>query len=82
MLPLLTRRRLLRSIIATGTAPLIVPRHVIAGSGQTPPSEKLATAHIGVGGQGGGNLGEMETFKEVQVVALCDVDSGRLADAA
>ncbi len=82
MLPIITRRRLLRNIIATGTAPLIVPRHVIAGSGQTPPSEKLATAHIGVGGQGGGNLGEMESFKEVQVVALCDVDSGTLANAA
>lgn len=77
-----TRRRLLRNIIATGVAPLIVPRHVIAGSGEVPPSEKLTTAHIGVGGQGGGNLGEIGSFKEVQVVALCDVDSNRLAGAA
>ena len=77
-----TRRRLLRNILATGTAPLILPRHLIAGSGQTPPSEKLATAHIGVSGQGGGNLGEIGKFGEVQVVALCDADSGRLAGAA
>ena len=82
MQPVITRRRLLRNIIATGTAPLIVPRHVIAGSGQTPPSEKLATAHIGVGGQGGGNLGAIGSFGEVQVVGLCDVDSGRLAEAS
>ncbi len=78
----LTRRHLLRNILATGAAPLIVPRHVIAGGGQVPPSEKLRTAHIGVGGQGGGNLGEISSFKEVQVTALCDVDSGRLAGAA
>ncbi len=62
--------------------PLIVPRHVIAGSGQTPPSEKLRTAHVGVGGQGGGNLGEIGQFGEVQVVALCDVDTKNLEGAA
>ena len=77
-----TRRHLLRTILASGTAPLILPRHLIAGSGQTPPSEKLATAHIGVAGQGGGNLGEIGKFSEVQVVALCDVDEGRLNGAA
>ncbi len=77
-----TRRRFLRTILATGTAPLIVPRHLIAQSGQTPPSEKLATAHIGVGGQGGGNLGEIGSFGEVEVVALCDIDQGRLDGAA
>jgi predicted dehydrogenase len=76
-----TRRRLLRNIIATGTMPLIVPRHV-AQSGQTPPSGKLRTAHIGVGGQGGGNLGAIAGIGEAQVTALCDVDSGRLAEAA
>ena len=77
-----SRRRLLRSILATGTAPLIVPRRLIAGSGEKPPSEQLATAHIGVGGQGGGNLGEIGRFPEVRVTALCDVDEGRLASPA
>jgi predicted dehydrogenase len=77
-----TRRRLLGQIITAGTAPLILPRHLIAGSGQVPPSEKLATAHIGVGGQGGGNLGEIGKFAEVHVVALCDVDRDRLAGPA
>lgn len=77
-----TRRHLLRTILASGTMPLILPRHLIAGSGKTPPSEKLATAHIGVAGQGGANLGEIGKFPEVQVVALCDVDEGRLGGAA
>ena len=34
----------------------IVPRHVIGGPGQTPPSEKLHIAGIGIGGMGAGNL--------------------------
>ena len=76
------RRHFLQTILATGTAPLIVPRHLIAQSGQTPPSEKLATAHIGVGGQGGGNLGEIGSFPEVEVVALCDIDENNLNGAA
>ncbi len=76
------RRHFLRTILATGTAPLIVPRHLIARSGQTPPSEKLATAHIGVGGQGGGNLGEIGSFSETEVVALCDIDENNLKAAA
>lgn len=76
------RRHFLQTILATGTAPLIVPRHLIAQSGQTPPSEKLATAHIGVGGQGGGNLGELGAFGEVEVTALCDIDENNLNGAA
>jgi predicted dehydrogenase len=82
MQPRITRRRLLHTILATGVAPLIVPRRLIAGSGETPPSEKLATAHIGVGGQGGGDLAGISSIKEVQVVALCDVDSNNLANAS
>ncbi|MFN0128071.1 MAG: Gfo/Idh/MocA family protein [Verrucomicrobiales bacterium] len=76
------RRHFLRSVLATGTAPLVLPRHLIARSGQPPPSEKLRTAHIGVGGQGGGNLGEMGEFPEVEVIALCDIDENNLNGAA
>ncbi|MFI5379282.1 MAG: Gfo/Idh/MocA family oxidoreductase [Tepidisphaerales bacterium] len=48
----------------------IVPRHVL-GQGLVPPSEKLNIAGIGIGGQGGGDLKEMEAEN---IVALCDVD--------
>ncbi|MGI8605318.1 MAG: Gfo/Idh/MocA family protein [Verrucomicrobiales bacterium] len=77
-----TRRHFLETMLAASSAPLLLPRHLIAGSGQTPPSEKLATMHVGVGGQGGGNLGEMITFPEVEVVGLCDVDENSLNAAA
>src|SRR5437588_761718 len=47
------RRAFLKSTGAVGAAVAwqIVPRHVL-GAGQTPPSEKLNVASIGVGGQG------------------------------
>jgi len=49
----------------------VVPRHVLGGVGQTPPSEKLNIAGIGVGGRGSGDLRELESQN---LVALCDVD--------
>ncbi len=64
------RRRFLQAVGTTAFAFHIVPRHVL-GRGQTPPSEKLAIAGIGVGGQGGGDLRDM---KSENIVALCDVD--------
>jgi hypothetical protein len=72
-----TRRDFLR---ATGTAIagfMIVPRHVVAGSGQIPPSEKINIAGIGVGGQGGSDLNEISRDNGTNIVALCDVDSVR-----
>jgi len=54
----------------------VEPRHVLGGSGQTPPSEKLNIAGIGVGGQGGGDLNAVSSQN---IVALCDVDWGHAA---
>jgi len=48
-----------RQILAAGAAAAaiaIVPRHVLGGPGQTPPSEKLNLAGVGIGGQGGWDL--------------------------
>ncbi len=45
-------------------------------------SEKLQLAFIGTGGRGGANLGTMTKDKNVQVVALCDVNSRNLGVAA
>jgi predicted dehydrogenase len=56
----------------------IVPRHVVAGSGTTPPSEKLNIAGIGVGGQGAGDIGAVAGGNNI--VALCDVDSRHSAE--
>jgi predicted dehydrogenase len=65
-----------RSFLKTGTAAAtvfsIVPGHVVGADGQTPPSEKLNIAGIGVGGMGRGNIG---ACRKENIVALCDVDS-------
>lgn len=64
-------RRSFLAATATATAVTIVPRHVLGGSQQTPPSEKLNIAGIGVGGMGSSNLRELESEN---IAALCDVD--------
>ncbi len=45
------------------------------------PNGKLRTAHIGVGGMGGADLGSIASHKQVEVAALCDVDLTRLESA-
>jgi predicted dehydrogenase len=68
-----SRRQFLQA--ATGVAAFtIVPRHVLGGQGQTPPSEKLHIAGIGAGGQGGADIGAVAGDGGTQLVALCDVD--------
>jgi predicted dehydrogenase len=47
-----------------------------------PSEEKLNTAHIGVGGMGSADLGSISSHKSVNVVALCDIDSRKLAAAS
>jgi len=54
----------------------VVPRHVLGGPNNTPPSEKLNIAGIGVGGRGAGVLQGVESQN---IVALCDVDWSRAA---
>lgn len=65
--------------------PQILPARVL-GAGYTTPTAKdrLNIAHIGVGGMGNGHLGYMlarQSRGDVNVVAVCDVDEGRLAGA-
>jgi len=67
---LVTRREFVGAAAAAATA-MIVPRHAVAQSGKTPPSEKLSIAGIGVGGQGGADL---QNLSDESIVALCDVD--------
>jgi len=70
--PAFTRRQFLSTVATTVAGFTLVPRHVIAASGQTPPSEKINIAGIGVGGQGAGDLDAVAGGNHI--VALCDVD--------
>ena len=66
----LSRRDFMGAAAAIG-AFTVVPRHVLGGAGHTPPSEKINIAGVGIGGQGGSDLRQLESQN---IVALCDVD--------
>ena len=55
----------------------IVPRHVLGGPGNQPPSETVTGALIGNGNRGKGSWGAMG-LKNLQQVAVCDVDKQRI----
>ena len=58
----------------------IVPRRVLAASGEQPPSEKLNIGCVGVGGMQG--AGDVDNVSVENIYALCDVDETFLAKAA
>jgi predicted dehydrogenase len=77
----LSRREFISGIAATAAACAIVPRRCVAGSGETPPNEKIRVAVVGAGGQGSWNIGQLQETRQVDLVALCDVDTQRAADS-
>lgn len=70
-----TRRQFLTVSGAAVASFMVAPRHVVAASGETPPSEKLNIAGIGVGGMGAGDIEAVAPGNNI--VALCDVDANR-----
>jgi len=56
----------------------ILPSHVWANS----PNGKVSIAQVGVGGQGGRDLGQIASHPMCQVVGLCEVDRGILSSAS
>jgi hypothetical protein len=72
-----TRRKFLLGAAAT-SALIAVPRHVIGGGGENPPSNKLNIAGVGVGGKG---YSDLESVRSENIIALCDVDWRHAAGA-
>ena len=66
-----TRRQFVKGSIAAAAAFTIVPRHVLGGPNQTPPSETFGGALIGCGGRGNGTFNAMGL--EARKLAICDV---------
>lgn len=73
----LNRRNFLKHSAVAAAGFSLVPRHVIAGSGQTPPSERINIAAIGASGMGAGDLDAVAPGNNL--VALCDVDAAYAA---
>jgi len=66
-LPLTRRAFLARTAAALSTAPLFLHARAFGAN------ERIVMGCIGLGGQGSGDMGAFLSFKEVQVVAVCDV---------
>ena len=72
-----TRRRFLATAAAVVAAPYLVPASAVGADGTVAPSERIVLASIGAGPRGRYDLGCMIAEKDVQYVAICDVQAGR-----
>ncbi len=74
-----SRRNFIKNTAIAAAGFMIVPRHVIAGSGQTAPSDRLIVAGIGVGGKGQSDIAAFAKSGKADIAFLCDVDDRRAA---
>ena len=70
-----SRRRFLQTVATAAVGPLILPSRV--WSQATAPGKKLTIGFVGTGIQSRGLIGHFLSHDEVQVVAVCDVDTTR-----
>ena len=56
-------------------APYIIPGTALGKNGSVSPSNRIVIGGIGLGSMGTGNTRDFLSKKEVQYVAICDVDS-------
>jgi predicted dehydrogenase len=73
--PPLSRRRFLQNAAWLTAAPLILPSRV--WSQETAPARRLTVGCIGMGRQMNSHVGNLVQRDDVQVVAVCDVDTTR-----
>jgi predicted dehydrogenase len=77
----ISRRQFLkRSALISGGAigfPTLIRSSALGLAGTVAPSNRVVMGCIGVGGQGTGNMRAFMNQPEVQVVAVCDVDTNR-----
>jgi predicted dehydrogenase len=73
----ITRRDFIRSAAVAAALPTIVSAPVLGDEKKTAASERLTLGFIGVGKQNGGHLRYFLGQKDVQVLAVCDVDTTR-----
>lgn len=69
--------------VAAGTLilPQLIPSTALGLGGKLAPSDRIVMGCIGVGGQGTNNLRSFLWSKEVQFVAVCDVDTNHSDNA-
>ena len=78
MKSLTSRRSFIKTALAASAAPLILPSRV--WSAETKPNDRINIGVIGVGKQAHSHLPGFLGKNEVQMVAVCDVDTNRRND--
>ncbi len=81
-----TRRDFVKRSVAAGAGvfifPEIIPSSALGMGGRIAPSNRVVMGAIGTGSQGMSNMRDFINLKDaIQYVAVCDVDSSRLAKA-
>ncbi len=74
-----SRRSFLKATLAAGIAPLFLPGRI--WSAEVKPNSRIGLGFIGVGKQSLGHLGGFLGMPDVQVLAVCDVDTTRREEA-
>lgn len=75
------RRDFIKTSAIAAAAFMIVPRHVLGGTGYLAPSDRLLVAGIGVGGKGQSDLEMFYKSGKADIAFLCDVDDRRAANS-
>ncbi|MCS6775767.1 MAG: Gfo/Idh/MocA family oxidoreductase [Chloroherpetonaceae bacterium] len=74
----LSRRQFLQGLGVAATAPIMVPRSVLGGTGHVGPGDRITVGVIGCGKIAFDyHLPELLGARDVQVLAVCDVDTNR-----
>ena len=77
----LSRRNLLKSMLAAGAAPWVIPGGLLGAGAQTRPSNKTTLGVIGLGDRGSSDMQDFLKCDDVRVTAICDVNKRRLDGA-
>lgn len=76
----MNRRDFLKKTVAASAAaigfPYIIPSSALGKAGAVAPSNRITMGCIGLGGQGTFNMLAFAAQKDVQILALCDVNHG------
>lgn len=73
------RRDFLKTSAVAAASFMIVPRHVLGGTGFLAPSDRLLVAGVGAGGKGESDIANFAKSGKADIAFLCDVDDRRAA---
>ncbi|WP_316768763.1 Gfo/Idh/MocA family oxidoreductase [Pedobacter frigiditerrae] len=76
-----SRRNFIKTTAVASAGFMIVPRHVLGGTGFVAPSDRLIIASVGVGGKGKSDVAMFDKSGKADIGFLCDVDTRRAADS-